>query len=79
MLRRPPVLIFDEPGQMLDERGDAAFMSAVEKLRGKSTMIIVTHRPSHMRIADRLIVLNNGHIQFNGSPQEAVDKLSGQL
>ena len=79
MLRRPPILVFDEPGQMLDERGDAAFMSAVEKLRGKSTIIIVTHRPSHLRIADRLIVLNNGRIQFNGSPQEAVEKLSGQL
>lgn len=79
LLRKPPILIFDEPGQMLDERGDAAFMAAVEKLRGSSTIIIVTHRPSHMRMADRLILLKNGRVQFNGPPQEALDKLGGQM
>jgi ATP-binding cassette subfamily C protein/ATP-binding cassette subfamily C protein LapB len=79
LLRKPPILIFDEPGQMLDERGDAAFMAAVEKLRGVSTIIIVTHRPSHVRMADRLILLKNGRVQFNGPPQEALDKLGGQM
>ena len=77
-LRNPSILIFDEPGQMLDERGDAAFMSAVEKLRGKSTILIVTHRPSHMRMADRLLVLNEGRLQYNGPPADVMDKLNGE-
>jgi ATP-binding cassette subfamily C protein/ATP-binding cassette subfamily C protein LapB len=78
LLRKPPVLIFDEPGQMLDERGDAAFMSTVEKLRGQTTIIVVTHRPSHMKMADRLIVLNTGRLQFNGPPSDVMEQLGGQ-
>ena len=77
LLRRPPILIFDEPGQMLDERGDKAFLAAVQKLRGKCTILIITHRPSHMRIADRLIVLNAGRLQFNGDPAEALAQMQG--
>lgn len=78
LLRKPPILIFDEPGQMLDERGDAALMAMLEKLKGQTTILIVTHRPSHMRIADRLIVLNSGRVQFNGPPAEVLDQLGGQ-
>jgi ATP-binding cassette subfamily C protein/ATP-binding cassette subfamily C protein LapB len=48
-------------------------------MRGKSTILIVTHRPSHMRIADRLIVLNGGRVQYNGEPKQALDSMSGQL
>lgn len=77
LIRRPPVLIFDEPGQMIDERGDRAFVAAVQKLRGNCTILIITHRPSHMRIADRLIVLNAGRLQFNGDPAEALAQMQG--
>jgi membrane fusion protein, adhesin transport system len=77
LLRKPPILIFDEPGQMLDERGDNAFLEAVKKLRGSCTILIITHRPSHMRIADRLIVLNAGRLQFNGDPEEALSQMQG--
>lgn len=77
LLRKPPILIFDEPGQMLDERGDNAFLDAVKKLRGTCTIVIITHRPSHMRAADRLIVLNAGRLQFNGDPEEALSQMQG--
>lgn len=78
LLRKPPILIFDEPGQMLDERGDNAFLDAVKKLRGKCTIVVITHRPSHMRAADRLIVLNEGRLQFNGDPEEALKQMQGE-
>ena len=77
LLRKPPILIFDEPGQMLDERGDNAFLNAVKKLRGTCTIIVITHRPSRMRVADRLIVLNAGRLQFNGDPEEALKQMQG--
>jgi ATP-binding cassette, subfamily C, bacterial LapB len=78
LLRKPPILIFDEPGQMLDERGDNAFLNAVKKLRGSCTIIVITHRPSHMRVADKLIVLNAGRLQFNGDPEEALKQMQGE-
>tara|TARA_Y100001936_G_scaffold253553_1_gene318905 strand:- start:10722 stop:11159 length:438 start_codon:yes stop_codon:yes gene_type:complete len=77
LLRRPPVLIFDEPGQMLDERGDKAFIQAVKNLKGECTIILITHRPSHMRAADRLIALNNGQLIFDGDPEEALERMGG--
>ncbi|MBT4487607.1 MAG: peptidase domain-containing ABC transporter [Rhodospirillaceae bacterium] len=76
-LKKSPIMLFDEPGQALDAEGDQAFLAAVQKLRGSSTIIIVTHRPSHMEIADRLLVLDAGRLQYNGPPQEAMDRLSG--
>jgi len=60
------IMIFDEPGNTLDEEGDIAFLKAVEKMRGKATVLIVTHRPSHMRVADRVVLMNRGMVQTIG-------------
>ena len=72
-VRHPPILILDEPGQALDEDGDHALMETIDRLRGSVTVIIVTHRPSHMRIADRLILMNVGKVQFDGKPGDFLD------
>ena len=72
-LRKPSILLFDEPGQMLDERGDAAFLAAIEKFRGSATIIVVSHRPSHLRVADHLMVLENGRVKYFGKPADALD------
>ena len=76
-LKKAPIMLFDEPGQSLDDEGDRAFLAAMQKLRGNATIVIVTHRPSHMQIADRLLVFDSGRLQYNGPPQEALDRLSG--
>ncbi|MDA1323228.1 MAG: peptidase domain-containing ABC transporter [Proteobacteria bacterium] len=77
-LRKPTIFLFDEPGQMLDERGDAAFLAAIEKFRGSTTIIVVSHRPSHLRVADHLMVLENGRVRYYGKPADALD-LHGAL
>ncbi|MGE0746703.1 MAG: peptidase domain-containing ABC transporter [Rhodospirillales bacterium] len=74
-LRRPAILLLDEPGQLLDEASDRALMATIGRLRGKTTVLMVTHRPSHLRLADRVIVLERGRILFNGTPDEAMAKL----
>lgn len=65
-LRRAPVMLLDEPGNGLDEAGDRAFMEAIEWLRGRCTVFIVSHRPSHMRLADTCIYLDKGAIKAMG-------------
>ncbi|GLQ06883.1 peptidase domain-containing ABC transporter [Sneathiella chinensis] len=60
------IMIFDEPGNTLDEEGDRAFLAAIEKMRGKATILMITHRPSHMRAADRVVLMNKGTIQTIG-------------
>lgn len=73
LLRNSRLLILDEPGQALDQLGDAALIDAIENRRGRTSILMVTHRPTHLRRADRVIVLEHGRIDFNG-PSEAYFK-----
>jgi len=50
-----PILLLDEPTSGLDDTAQALVLSAIEKLRGKRTVILVTHRPEPRAIADRVI------------------------
>ena len=53
-----PILLLDEPTSGLDDAAQALVLAAIEKLRGKRTVIIVTHRPEPRAIADRVITLS---------------------
>ncbi|MBL4907047.1 MAG: peptidase domain-containing ABC transporter [Sneathiella sp.] len=75
ILSNAKIMIFDEPGNTLDEEGDRAFLAAVEKMRGKATVLIVTHRPSHMRAADKVILMNRGIIQTIGPASTVIPLL----
>jgi ABC-type multidrug transport system fused ATPase/permease subunit len=52
---KKPILLLDEPTSGLDDTAQALVLSAIEKLRGTRTVIIVTHRPEPRAIADRVI------------------------
>lgn len=55
LLRDPPVYIFDEATSMYDLEGEAAFVEAcIDTLKGR-TVIIITHRPASLALADRVI------------------------
>ncbi len=74
-LKNAPVMLFDEPTTALDDKGDTAFIRQLKQLRGHTTVLLVTHRPSHMRVCDRLIVLDGGAIAFEGTPDEVFRQL----
>jgi ATP-binding cassette subfamily C protein/ATP-binding cassette subfamily C protein LapB len=74
-LRRAPITLFDEPVNGLDFAGDQAFMKAVERMRGQCSIFIVTHRPSHLRLADRVLVLEAGALRLSGPAEEVKAKL----
>jgi ABC-type multidrug transport system fused ATPase/permease subunit len=52
-----PVLLLDEPTEGLDPRAEAEVLRALEALRGKRSLVVVTHRPGVAAIAERRIVL----------------------
>ncbi|WP_169544425.1 peptidase domain-containing ABC transporter [Sneathiella aquimaris] len=76
-LANAKIMIFDEPGNTLDEEGDRAFLEAVNKMRGKATVLIITHRPSHMRVADRVVLLNRGAVQTIGPASTIIPLVFG--
>lgn len=70
---RPGVLILDEPTAGLDPAGCRQILDNICDYRDKtgSTVVIVSHSMEDVaRLADRLIVFNCGHIEFDGTPKE---------
>lgn len=62
LLCDPPIMVLDEATSMFDLEGEAAFISECrEALRGR-TVILITHRPASLAIADRLLRINAGRI-----------------
>lgn len=61
-LKDSPVMLLDEPAQNLDAAGDAALTRELQALKGHRTIFFVTHRPSAMRLADRVFELNQGRV-----------------
>ncbi|ADV65890.1 ABC transporter ATP-binding protein [Deinococcus maricopensis] len=68
LLAEPAVLLLDEPTSAVDAESEAQIVSALERLMRDRTALIVTHRLSLARAADRVIVLEGGTIVEEGSP-----------
>ncbi len=64
LVTRPKVLILDEVTSALDPETEDAIVNNIAELRGRYTIIAITHRPAWTRIADRLYTLENGKAQL---------------
>ncbi len=62
LLNRPKILILDEANNGLDHEGDRYFAKMLASLRGQLTIVLITQRPSLLRLADRQLVLHDGRI-----------------
>lgn len=66
LLRQPRVLILDEAMSALDLESEEALQNALASLRGRLTMIVIAHRLSAVRRADRIYVLDGGKVVESG-------------
>ena len=74
LLRAPDVLILDEATNALDSVSEQAIQHALERIAGQMTMIVIAHRLSTVRLADRVIVLDEGRIVEQGTPGPAATR-----
>lgn len=73
-MREAQVLILDEPTAALDARAEyEVFLRFSELVRGR-TAIIISHRFSTVRMADRIVVLRNGEVEEEGTHDELLDR-----
>lgn len=72
------VVLFDEPGSSLDAESDTRFMRQLNLLKGQHTIVMVSHRPSHIRLADKALLLENGSVKYAGSPDKAIEILMSE-
>lgn len=63
LLRDAPILLLDEPVAGLDDACAKAFTDVIASRRGRSTILMATHRPSHIRLADRVLRLRDGQVE----------------
>ncbi|MEM7718015.1 MAG: ATP-binding cassette domain-containing protein [Pseudomonadota bacterium] len=64
LLSRPAILLMDEPVGGLDPEMEKKLVAALELLRGKVTILLVTHRPSLIRKSDGVVILEGGSAIF---------------
>ncbi|QKT07322.1 ABC transporter ATP-binding protein [Gordonia sp. X0973] len=64
------VLLVDEATSALDAITERAVVDALEQVRGERTVVIVTHRPALVSLADQVIVLDEGRIADSGKVDE---------
>ena len=68
----PALVVLDEPNANLDDEGEAALVRAVNGLKAKrKTVVLISHRPGIISVADRLLILHEGTVQASG-PRDGV-------
>jgi subfamily B ATP-binding cassette protein MsbA len=70
LLKDPPILLLDEATSSLDSESEREVQQALDYLIEGRTTLVIAHRLSTVRHADRLVVLDNGHIVEMGTHEE---------
>ncbi|NEX17889.1 MAG: ABC transporter [Halochromatium sp.] len=74
ILRDPAVLLLDEATSALDAESERLVQDALEHLMRGRTSIVIAHRLATVRNADRILVLDQGHLVASGRHQDLLDE-----
>lgn len=71
-LKNPPIIIFDEATSALDNESERAVQESMEALADSRTMLVIAHRLSTVRNAQRIIVLTDSGVHEQGTHEELI-------
>ena len=69
LLHNPSVLILDEPTSSMDQATEMAVISALGKWAQNKTLVMITHRNSLLQLADRVLVMDEGKVLTDTTPE----------
>ena len=72
ILRDSPILLLDEATSSLDAISENAIKTAIDNISGNKTIIVIAHRLSTVKNADRILFLEKGRIENEGSHKELI-------
>jgi len=64
LLKDPPILILDEATAMFDPDGERAFIAECHEVLRRKTVILITHRPASLALADRVLEVVGGGVRL---------------
>ncbi len=73
LIRHPGILILDDSSSALDYATDAALRKSIAALSGEMTVFLVSQRTSSLLGCDRILVLEDGKLVGNGTPEELLN------
>ena len=76
MAMRPQCIVLDEPTAMLDPNGRKEVLEAVHQLNRQEnvTVVLITHYMEEVIDADRVVVMDDGHVVMEGTPREILSQ-----
>ncbi len=74
ILKRPPILVFDEATSSLDSKSEQAILKAIKEIAEDYTSLVIAHRLSTIVDADKIVVLNQGHVVEEGTHNTLLEK-----
>jgi len=79
LVDKPRVLLFDEANTSMDAAGDALLRGLLEKLKGRVTLILVTPRPSLLKLSDRIYDIDGPNLIERGIEMSPLAPSRGQV
>ena len=73
-LKNAPILLLDEATASLDVENETLIQASLSQLMKNKTVLLIAHRMRTVAGADQIIVLKDGHVAENGSPDELMEK-----
>ena len=74
VLMNPSILIFDEATAAVDSETEHLIQEAIDRLIAGRTTLMIAHRLSTLKRANKIVVVDNGKIIETGSPEELMEK-----
>lgn len=77
MLRAPALVVLDEPNANLDAQGEEALLKALKVMKARGqTVVVVSHKPSMLQDADKLLVIRDGRVDMFGPRAAVLERLN---
>jgi len=76
VLGQPAFVVLDEPNASLDMEGEDALLKAIEALKAQgATIIIISHKASIFRVADKMLILREGRVEAFGPRDQVMSRM----
>lgn len=76
LYKEPKMIVLDEPNASLDEEGERALFAALSSMKGKATIVLITHKLNILNLVDKIAVLNGGRLMYFGARDAVLAELN---